>query len=65
MSAVGKHKADVPNALTNVRFCAAKPPDFRSRLEDALARFGTSPEDLRTALETLAILAAETAAPLG
>jgi hypothetical protein len=40
---------------------AARPPDFRSRLENALARLGTSPEDLRTTLETLAILAEETA----
>jgi hypothetical protein len=41
---------------------AAKPRDFRSRLENAMARFGTSPNDLRAALETLAILAEETAA---
>jgi hypothetical protein len=41
---------------------AAKPTDFRSRLENALARLGTSPDDLRTALETIAILAEETAA---
>jgi hypothetical protein len=44
---------------------AAKPPAFRSRLENALARLGTSPDDLRAALETIAVLAEETASLAG
>jgi len=40
----------------------AKPQAFRSRMESALAGIGTSPSDLRTALEAIAILAEEAAA---
>jgi len=41
---------------------ATKPRDFRSRLENTLAGLGTSPDDLGMALETIAMLAEETAA---